>query len=81
MSKKVAPGDIIQINEDGPIFWFRCLLVVDEVKSWGVQAYCTIPGSSEKRCGDAFIRLLWHEFDSVGAKSLFIVATADEARA
>lgn len=70
--EKLEEGDIIQVNEDGPPHWFRVLLVVDEPRSWGVQAYCTIPGARGAGVGDAFMRLEWHEFDLVGAKSLFI---------
>ena len=33
----IEPGDIIQITDDANP-WFPCLLVVSEVKSWGVQA-------------------------------------------
>jgi hypothetical protein len=71
-SKMVAEGDLIQVNEDGPAHWFRCILVVDTVKSWGVQAYCTIPHARGLR--DAFMRLEWNEFESLGVKSKFIVA-------
>jgi hypothetical protein len=69
--KRVEPLDLIQVNEEGPAHWFRVILVVSEVKGWGVQAYCTIPGSRGRGAGDAFMRLVWEEFDLVGAKSLF----------
>lgn len=71
-SKAVAEGDLIQVNEAGPAHWFRVILVVDEVKSWGVQAYCTIPGARGQGVGDTYMRLEWKEFDRLGAKSLFI---------
>lgn len=77
--KAVAEGDLIQVNEDGPYHWFRCILVVDEVKSWGVQAYCTIPGTRGDNPGDAYMRLEWHEFDKVGAKSLFVAVALPNA--
>jgi hypothetical protein len=71
-SKQVAENDLIQVNEEGPMNWFRCILVVDEVKSWGVQAYAIIPQARDKTSADAFLRLEWNEFDTLGAKSLFV---------
>jgi hypothetical protein len=71
-SKQVAENDLIQVNEEGPLNWFRCILVVDEVKSWGVQAYAIIPQARDKTSADAFLRLEWNEFDTLGAKSLFV---------
>jgi hypothetical protein len=71
-SKTVAENDLIQVNEDGPMNWFRCLLVVDEVKSWGVQAYAIIPQARDKPSADAFMRLTWNEFDTLGVKSKFV---------
>jgi hypothetical protein len=70
--KAVAVGDLIQVNEEGPEHWFRCILVVDEVKGWGVQAYCTIPSSRDRPSGDAHMRLDWREFDTLGVKSKFV---------
>jgi hypothetical protein len=82
-SKPVEENDLIQVNEDGPENWFRCILVVDEVKSWGVQAYAIIPQARDKVSADAFMRLTWNEFDTLGAKSLFVawgkLATEEES--
>jgi hypothetical protein len=71
-SKQVAQGDLIQVNEEGPLNWFRVILVVDEVKPWGVQAYAIIPQARDKTSADAFMRLNWNEFDILGAKSIFV---------
>jgi hypothetical protein len=70
--KTVEENDLIQVNEEGPMNWFRCILVIDEVKSWGVQAYAIIPQARDKTSADAFLRLHWNEFDTLGAKSLFV---------
>jgi hypothetical protein len=72
MSKTVEPGDLVQVNEDGPAHWFRCILVVDEVKPWGVHAYCTVPNPRDQPSGDAYMRLTWEEFDVLGVKSKFV---------
>ena len=74
MDKRVSEGDLIQVNEDGPPNWFRCVLVVDEVKSWGVQAYAIIPQARDRPSADAYMRLSWNEFDTLGVKSKFVVA-------
>lgn len=56
----ITRGDIIQItNPDNE--WYSCLLIVDEVKGWGVQAYLYIPKS-----GDAYYRVANGEFTKVG---------------
>ena len=50
-----AQYEIVQANERVP-HWFRCLVVVDEIKGWGVQGYTTIP-HPQRPPGDAYIRL------------------------
>jgi hypothetical protein len=80
--QQIAENDLIQVNEDGPANWFRCILVVDEVKPWGVQAYAIIPQSRDKPSADAFMRLSWNEFETLGVKSKFIAgdkATEEES--
>jgi len=47
-------GDVVQIiNEEH--HWFPCLVVVQEVKTWGVQAYLLTPPMGE--FGVAYIRV------------------------
>ena len=72
--RPVKENDLIQVNEDGPPNWFRCILVVDEVKSWGVEAFCTIPHASGAPSRDAHMRLHWEEFDALRVKSKFVSA-------
>lgn len=59
-------GDIVQIiDEKHP--WFPCLLIVDEVKSWGVQAACLIPNSNKQHdVGRAINRLKTEQVEVVG---------------
>lgn len=60
-------GDIIQIvQESHP--WFPALLIVDEVKSWGVQAYVITPRSNDgsERPARAFNRLMNAQILKVG---------------
>jgi hypothetical protein len=67
--------EIVQATERVP-HWFRCLVVVDEIKSWGIQGYTTIPTPSGT--SDAFIRLTWDEICSTGGFNRFIVKEIDD---
>lgn len=63
---EVVKGNIIQItNPKNP--WYTCILVVDEVKSWGVQGYVTIPLQ-----GDAFYKVKNEDFVVVGIAKLIM---------
>lgn len=53
-------GDVIQITDSNDK-WFPCLLIVSEVKSWGVQGYVSIPMK-----GDAYYRIDNGKFELVG---------------
>ena len=50
-------GSIIQANENAGD-WCGTVLIVDEVKSWGVQAFVHVPMK-----GDAYIRLKPDQFE------------------
>lgn len=52
--------------------WGGCLAVVDEPKSFGCQAYVTIPTADESSAR-AYIRLNWDEFEKVGTKAIFVL--------
>ena len=56
----VARGDIIQIV-DKTHQWYSCLLIVDEIKSFGAKAYVTLP-----RTGEAYLRVNSEDFVVVG---------------
>lgn len=70
----VVKGDIIQITDETDN-WYPCLLIVDVVKSWGVQAYLTIP-SNKERNGNAYYRIDNDKFEVVGAA--VVVTDTDE---
>ena len=54
-------GSIIQANENAKD-WCGTVLIVDEVKPWGVQAFVRVPMQ-----GDAYIRLNHEQFDDLHA--------------
>lgn len=71
----VAPekNDIIQIIPSHK--WGGCLAVVDEVYSWGVQAFVSAPISNVDKgqmVEQYYIRLNTEEFEMVDAKVIFI---------
>lgn len=61
---EVKKNDVIQANENAGI-WCGCLLIVDAVKSWGVQAWMIIPNR-----GKASIRLSFDQFERIGVAAL-----------
>lgn len=52
--------DVIQVNEK-VAGWVGCLMVVDEVRDWGVIAYMTVPYN-----GVTFLRLKHDEYELIG---------------
>ena len=60
-------GDIIQITDETHA-WFPCLLIISDVKQWGVIAYITIPKSNDgsELPARAFNRLPYGKFERVG---------------
>lgn len=66
-----STGDIVQIiDETHP--WFPALLIVDEVKSWGVRAYLHIPESNVESacCSKEYNRLDNEQIKRVGTVAI-----------
>jgi hypothetical protein len=60
-------ADIVQIiDKEHP--WYPCLLIVSEVKSWGVQACVLIPKSNDgsEAPAEAYNRLSFEKIAKVG---------------
>lgn len=58
--ERIKVGSVVQVNENQGT-WAGCTVVVDEIKSFGVQAYLKIPMQ-----GIAYVRLKWEEIEYVG---------------
>ena len=70
--EQVKKNDVIQINERcGNRGWIGCLMIVDEVRSWGIQAYLHVPMQ-----GDAHLRIKHGEYDVIGKAAM--VAKGDD---
>jgi hypothetical protein len=72
--QELKPGSIVQVSPDcshgrqGQ--WFNsCLVVVTEVRSWGVQGYVQAPGQE----GQAHIRLAHGEFAPTGGHAVWLL--------
>jgi hypothetical protein len=59
----IKEGDIVQITNSAHR-WFPCLIIVTEVKTWGIQGYITIPNGEET--GNAFVRINSEDYKKVG---------------
>lgn len=62
-------GTIVQITNNEH-HWYPCLVIVSEVKSWGIMGYLSIPDSGN--VGNAFIRISTGQFEVVG-EALIVV--------
>ena len=60
--------DIVQVDPSKDVFG-GCLVVVTEVKNWGIQGYVQNAGAD----GQAYIRLEWDSFEKTGGKALWVV--------
>lgn len=43
----IQVGDVIQVKETIPA-WGGCLMIVDEVKQWGIQCIMRLPGRNPR---------------------------------
>lgn len=68
---EIKRGSIIQANESAKD-WCGTVLIVDEVKSWGVQAFARIPMQ-----GNAYIRLQSDQFEVLGAEAVLMPGKAE----
>ena len=62
-------GDIVQVDPSKEVFG-GCMVVVTEVKSWGIQGYVQSAGVE----GQQYIRLTFEDFESTGGKTIWSVA-------
>jgi len=69
--KELEKGDIVQIVDEGHA-WFPALLIVDEVKSWGVQAVTLVPKANDgsEPVARLYNRLPWALIEKVGKANI-----------
>lgn len=60
-------GDIVQVQPGVETFG-ACMIVVTEVKSWGIQGYMQNVGQD----GQAYIRLKFEDIELTGGKAVWV---------
>lgn len=60
-------NDVVQVNPDREVFG-ACMVVVTEVKSWGIQGYVQSAGVD----GQQYIRLKSCDFEPTGGKAVWV---------
>jgi hypothetical protein len=61
-------GSIVQVHPEKEVFG-ACMVVVTELKDWGIQGYVQSAGVP----GQQYIRLKSAEFEDTGGKAVWIV--------
>jgi len=64
----VKVGDIVQVAPNKEMFG-ACMVVVTELKSWGIQGYVQSAGVP----GQQYIRLKADEFEPTGGKAVWVL--------
>jgi len=62
-------GDIVQVNPEVECFG-GCMVVVTELKPWGIQGYVQSAGVP----GQQYIRLKTEQIEATGGKAVWVVA-------
>jgi hypothetical protein len=62
-------GDIVQVNPEVEVFG-GCMVVVTELKPWGIQGYVQSAGVP----GQQYIRLKTEQIEATGGKAVWVVA-------
>jgi len=61
-------GSIVQVNPEREVFG-ACMVVVTEIKGWGIQGYVQSAGVD----GQQYIRLKSEEFEDTGGVAKWVV--------
>lgn len=64
----ISKHSIVQVRPDYDIFG-GCMVVVTELKSWGIQGYVQSAGVD----GQQYIRLKSEDFEDTGGKAIWVV--------
>lgn len=67
VKKIVAQFGVVQVNPDVDTFG-GCMVVVTEIKSWGIQGYVQSAGVP----GQQYIRLEWDKFENTGGTAIWV---------
>lgn len=65
-TERPSEGDIVQIDPGHDVTFGGCLLMVTEVKSWGVQGFVAIPEKGGGTPGEAYYRIEHGKYKRIG---------------
>ncbi len=72
-TEKLEVSDIVQLSPDIDNYAFASyLLVVTEIKSFGVQGYVQGLGDREAPGGQAYIRVEWKDMERTGGRAFWM---------
>jgi hypothetical protein len=71
--RQLVHGEIVQLGPaPGNRAFAFCLMVVDEVRPWGVQGYVQALGDQRDSVGgQAYFRATWEEIEPTGGKAVW----------
>ncbi len=72
--KKMEIGDIVQLDPEktaNPMFR-GCMMVVTEVKPWGIQGYVQGLGENMQPAGQAYYRAKTGTFEATGGRAVWM---------
>jgi hypothetical protein len=78
-SAGLLAGDIVQVTNEAH-HWFPCLIVVSEIKSFGIQGFAFMPCNDGSGTGEAYIRLNSSDFEPIGASCIILSESTAAAR-
>lgn len=69
--RELKRGDIVQVNPESQLgekngFFAACLVVVDEIKGFGIQGFVMVPDTRGALPKRAFCRFNWADIELVG---------------
>jgi hypothetical protein len=71
--RALVPGAIVQLGAAPANLAFAyCLMVVTELKLWGVQGYVQALGTREEAGGQAYYGATWDEIEPTGGKAVWV---------
>lgn len=74
---KAEVHDIVQITDETH-HWFAALIVVTELKGWGIMGYAPIPHNDDTGTTQAFIRVKNEAFEVVGRAVIVTARVTDD---
>lgn len=71
-TEELSKGDIVQITNAGH-HWYPALIIVDEVKTFGILGYATNVDNTAEPNHPAYIRLKTEDFEKVGRAAIAVL--------